>query len=125
MLEWTENSFEVKEGDTYLLNGKERTAERDMVIVRQAVRVKDSAEIEPRARRAIAEVSQTDKGSLKIKMHDKCAALDKLARSLGMYQELEDAESRAQNLVAVNVYNGRPASTPPHGEPASKVPGDD
>lgn len=35
--------------------------------------------------RAIAEISQTDKGGLKIKFHDKKGALDSIARHLGMF----------------------------------------
>jgi phage terminase small subunit len=124
---WEEVSHDVAPGDVYVIDGKERVAKDGGVtcVVRQRVNLQAPTQMEPRVARAIAEVSQTDKGSVKIKLHDKLAALDKLARALGMYQPIEDATSNPQNLVAANVYVCRPASTPPHGEPASEVAGDD
>ena len=58
-------------------------------------------------------------------MHDKLAALDKLARALGMYQAIEDAGNNTRSMVAVTIYEGRPASRPPRGEPSSGVVGGD
>jgi len=37
---------------------------------------------------SISQVSQTDRGSLKAKLHDKILALDKLPRALEMYQPI-------------------------------------
>jgi hypothetical protein len=92
-------------------------------VVRQRVNVQAPTQMEARVARAIAEVAQTDKGSVKIKMHDKLGALDKLARALGMYQPIEDTGCNTQSMVAVNVYEDRPASTPARGEPAYEVAG--
>jgi phage terminase small subunit len=124
---WDEFSQDVAPGDVFVIDGKEHVAKEGGVtcVVRQRVNLQAPTQMEARVARAIAEVSQTDKGSVKIKMHDKLGALDKLARALGMYQPIEDTTFNPQNLVAVNVYNGRPTSTPPHGEPASEVAGDD
>jgi len=124
---WDEVHHDVEPGDTYFINGQEHAAEEGGVtrVVRQRVNLQASSTIQARAARAIAEVAQTDKGSVKLKMHDKLEALDKLARALGMYQPIEDATSNPQNLVATNVYVNRPASTPTHGELASEVAGDD
>ena len=47
--------------------------------------LKDSDEIDDDTALAIAEISMTEKGALKIKMHEKLGALDKLARHLGLY----------------------------------------
>jgi hypothetical protein len=58
-------------------------------------------------------------------MHDKLAALDKLARALGMYQPIEDAGNNARSMVAVNIYEGRPASRARRDEPAFGLVGHD
>lgn len=50
------------------------------------VRVKPADQIPAHMRAAIAEVSLTDKGTFKIKLHDKGAAIDKLMRHLGMFE---------------------------------------
>ena len=61
---------------------------------------------------AIAEVSLTDKGAFKIKMHDKGAAIDKLMRHLGLYEK--DNEQMLMNCIAdcwppiSTNWNGRP-----------------
>ena len=57
----------------------------------------DSDEIEDDVRGAVAEVLQSANGALHVKMHDKVAALDKLARVLGMYR------------IKVDVLHTRPA----------------
>jgi phage terminase small subunit len=56
-------------------------------VLQTRVLVKDSSEIDDDAARAIAQVSQGAQGVLRIKMHDKTAALEKLARALGMFRD--------------------------------------
>jgi phage terminase small subunit len=51
------------------------------------VTVVDSATLEPETAAAVAEVSQGATGALKVKMHDKSAALEKLGRTLGMFKD--------------------------------------
>lgn len=47
----------------------------------------ESSGLEPSEAAAISEVSQAANGTLRIKLHDKAAALDKLARVLAMFRE--------------------------------------
>lgn len=47
----------------------------------------DSADIDDDTAAAIAEVSMTDKGSLKVKFHDKKGALTELGRHLGIFTD--------------------------------------
>jgi hypothetical protein len=49
-----------------------------------------------------------EKGQLKIKMHDKLAALDKLARALGMYQDRVDVASQGPPIVPQLNITGAP-----------------
>jgi len=123
VLTWGDEIQEVSEGDTYFINGEVHLAKGITRLIRQRVRMLPSATMDPSISRAISQVSQTDRGSLGIKMHDKLAALDKLARALGMYQPIEDAGNNTRSMVAI--YEGRPASRPPRGEPASGVVGGD
>ena len=54
------------------------------------VLLKDSSEITREAASAISEVSETvtkDGGSIKFKLHDKIAALDKLGKRLGLWKD--------------------------------------
>lgn len=51
------------------------------------VRPVESRKLTAAQRRAIGEVTMTDKGSFKIKMHDKGAALDKLMKHLGLFEK--------------------------------------
>ncbi len=59
------------------------------------VTLHDSRELTDAEAALVAEVSQTVTeagGSIKLKLNDKLAALDKLARHVGLYQEREDRE---------------------------------
>lgn len=88
----------------------------------------DSDDLDNDTAAAIAEVSQTDKGGLKLKMHDKLGALTQVGRHLGMFNDklaiavtedlsgLTDAELDAieaiRNRLAVNGGGaGRKATT--------------
>jgi phage terminase small subunit len=55
--------------------------------------VKDSEKLDPERRRAIVSVSQTQHG-MTIKLADKLAALEKLCRHLGLYEESPDKTTR-------------------------------
>jgi len=70
------------------------------------VTLKDSAQIDDDTALAIGEVSQGPNG-IKIKMHDKLAALDKIARHLGMYKDGSDAPQEAVSLT-VNLTSASP-----------------
>ncbi len=49
----------------------------------------DSDKIDDATAGALAEVSQTKEGALKIKLHDKLGALEKLGKHLGMFKDPE------------------------------------
>jgi phage terminase small subunit len=66
------------------------------------LRVTDSAQLSPDLRAAIAEVSQTRDG-VKIKMHDKRAALETLGKHLGMFKENVDLNI---NMSLADLVNG-------------------
>lgn len=51
------------------------------------VELVDSAEIDDGTAAAIAEISQTDKGGLRVKFYDKRAALTDIGRHLGMFKD--------------------------------------
>jgi phage terminase small subunit len=51
------------------------------------VAIVDSNDIDDETAAAIAEISQTDKGGLKVKLHDKRAALVDLGKHLGLFKE--------------------------------------
>jgi hypothetical protein len=53
-------------------------------------------------------------------MHDKIAAIDKLARALGMYTKKLDLNTKALP-VAVTIYEGRPTTGPAPGEVAAEA----
>jgi phage terminase small subunit len=56
-------------------------------VVLSRVTVTDSSQIDPDAAAAIAEMNQGANGSLRVKMHDKLAALEKLGRTLGIFKD--------------------------------------
>jgi phage terminase small subunit len=54
------------------------------------IRVKPQADLTPEQQAAVAEVSETktkEGGTVKVKLHDKVAALDKIGRHLGMFTD--------------------------------------
>ena len=108
VLTWGDEIQEISEGDIYFINGEEHLAKEGITrLIRQRVRVLPSATMDPSISRTISQVSQTDRGSLRIKMHDKLAALDKLARALGMYQPIEDAGNNTRS-IRCNACRGHP-----------------
>lgn len=62
-------------------DGSERLA------VTNEVQLVDSDKLDDSTASAIAEISQTAQGGLRIKFHDKKAALDSLGRHLGMFKD--------------------------------------
>lgn len=64
----------------------EETGEARMAVSNQ-VQIIDSDQIDDATAAAIAEISQTDKGGLKIKLHDKRAALVDIGKHLGMFKD--------------------------------------
>jgi phage terminase small subunit len=64
---WSEMDHFVEPGDTYYVNGAEHVAKEDGVthVVRQRVNLADPTQMDETVARCIAEVSQTDKGSVK------------------------------------------------------------
>lgn len=72
----------------------------------ERVLLKNSEEIDDDTALAVSEVSQGPNG-IKIKLHDKLAALDKIARHLGMYKDGADAPQDAVSLT-VNMTSAAP-----------------
>ena len=79
----------------------------EVVVVDNAVSLLPSSELDDDTAAAIAEVSQTATGGLKIKLHDKCRALEMLGKHLGIY--VEKVEHSGSVGVTLNVNFGPPA----------------
>jgi len=56
-------------------------------MITNQVELVDSDQIDDDTAAAIAEISQTDKGGLKVKLHDKRAALVDIGRHLGLFKD--------------------------------------
>ena len=79
---------------------------------KDSVTVKDSDDLPPELTRLVSEVSQTvtkDGGTVKIKLHDKIAALDKMAKTLGMYEEKKTPDTSV-TITKVTVVLSGPAA---------------
>jgi phage terminase small subunit len=110
IVNWEDENLDLGPGDIAVIEGEEVKAGKEGItrIIRSKVRILASANIDPSLRRVIAEVSQTDRNSLKVKLYDKISALDKLARALGMYQKIDDLGSKDASMVATIIYEGPP-----------------
>jgi hypothetical protein len=87
--------------------GSNRSPEEEVAISNRVMLV-PSHRLTPAQRRAVAKVSQDRYGNVRVEMHDKLAALDKLARALGMYQEPAHVEDRSKtDMRATIIYEGR------------------
>ena len=73
------------------------TLPNGQAIMRPNVTVFNSADLPRAITGAIAEVSMTDKGTFRVKMHDKIGAIEKLMRHLGMFEK--DNKQKADGLV--------------------------
>jgi phage terminase small subunit len=77
------------------------------------VEIISSDEIDDVTAAAIAEISQNEKGSLKIKLHDKRAALVDLGRHLGMFKEKVEVTGKdggpieTEKTIVILPANGR------------------
>lgn len=80
LLRWTGNLPNMDEGEA------EETGEVS-ISVANFVQLFDSDELSEEIAGAIAEVSQTKTGALKVKLHDKQAALVNIGKHLGMFKE--------------------------------------
>ena len=67
----------------------------------------DSDVIDDDPAAAISEISQTDKGGLKVKFHDKRAALVDLGRHLGLFTDKVDVTSNGKPL-GLSAFYGQP-----------------
>lgn len=65
--------------------------------------ISDTATLTPAQAAALSEIHQTKDGSIKIKLHSKQAALDSLAKTLGMFRDASVVEdTRPPPIIQVN-----------------------
>jgi hypothetical protein len=116
----TEPAHEISPHEPGLVSGEKPRAfaEGATKFIRPKATIMPSASMDAVVRRAISKVVMTDNGGLRIEMHDKIAALNKLARALGMYTEKRDFKPNTHPVTAVTIYEGRPAPWPAPDEPA-------
>ena len=76
--------------------------------------VKDSDDLSPEVASMIKEISVDKDGNAKVKLHDSAAALDKIARHLGMYNDTVgvDFTGELADLLKGAVNNGHNLPTP-------------
>lgn len=67
------------------------------------VRPKYSEELPPEISAAVAEVSMSEKGVFRVKMHDRTAALEKLMRHLGLFEKDNRQKSDALSELIASV----------------------
>jgi phage terminase small subunit len=67
-----------------------------VMVVMPRVTIVDADKISDEAAAAVAEVSQTVNGALRVKMHDKHAALVSLGRYLGMFDDRVQIQDRKE-----------------------------
>jgi len=70
-----------------------------------SVQVRPDGEITPEAAAAIAEIAETNTG-VKVKLHNKVAALEQLAKHVGLYQD-RSPPSAADAVIVYLPDNGR------------------
>jgi phage terminase small subunit len=68
----------------------------EVVVLTNRVVLRPSHKLDPALRRAVSKISQDRYGNVRIELFDKIAALDKLARALGMYQDAGHVEDNSQ-----------------------------
>jgi Terminase small subunit len=118
VVSWNETAHATGPEGSALVNGENaRPSAEGVTKIRPKVTILPSATMDPRVRRAISKLVMTDNGGLRIEMPDKLAALDKLARALGMYTE-RDLDHKSVPFAAVTIYEGRPATWLAPGEVA-------
>jgi phage terminase small subunit len=76
-------------------------------VLQSRVLVIDSATLPPEARLAVAEVSQSPNGALRVKMHDKHAPLVSIGKHLGMFVDRVQIQERAAVRRPCDSRSGR------------------
>lgn len=116
----------VKWGSTLDLADPE-TGEREVV---HGIALVDSGEIDDDTALAISEVSRSDRGTIKVKLYDKRAALVDLGRHIGLFPTGKKDEDKSGSRPAAAIVvpakvkadpNERPAEAPT-GEPGVVLP---
>ncbi|MGP9804041.1 terminase small subunit [Paracoccus sp. NSM] len=106
VLEWGQEPVEDDDGlPVTLPNGEP--------VMRPVVTPINSRAIPAALRRAISEVSMSDKGTFKVKMHDRMKALEMLARIHGLFEkDNEQAGKAAADSIAalIEAVQGKPLS---------------
>lgn len=106
VLEWGQEPVEDDEGlPVTLPNGEP--------VMRPVVTPVNSRAIPPALRRAISEVSMSDKGTFKVKMHDRMKALEMLARIHGLFEKDNEQQGKAaaDSIAAlIEAVQGKPLS---------------
>ncbi|MDB6178990.1 terminase small subunit [Paracoccus sp. Z330] len=93
VMDWGMEPATDDDGNPILFNGVQ--------VERPFVTIKDSKKLARHIKAGIAEITLTDKGSFKVKMHDKNKPLESMARYLGMFKEdNEQAGAAAAGTVA-------------------------
>lgn len=94
LLKWTGNNPQFDPDDA------ETTGEVS-ISVANFVQLFDSDELDDNIVGAIAEISQTKDGALKVKLHDKQAALVNIGKHLGMFKERVEHTGRDGGPIAI------------------------
>lgn len=79
----------VKWRSNVTVMGADPDTDEPVMNVANEVVLTDSHQLDDDSAAAISEISQSKDGALKIKLHDKLGALEKLAKHLGLFQEPE------------------------------------
>lgn len=93
LIAWRSNVLEMGEQEV----GDER---EPIVNITNHVELVDSAKLPAELAAAIAEVSRSANGTIKVKMHDKVAALTKLGLHLGVFGRVDKPEAPGKKDVA-------------------------
>lgn len=96
----------------------------EVVVLTNRVVLRPSHKLDPAVRRAASKISQDRWGNVRVELHDKVAALDKLARALGMYQDgahVDNSSTTQTNVSATIIYEGRADRPAPRPAPPKAV----
>lgn len=94
-------------------DGLPMTLPNGEIIMRPVITARNSRDLSKHISPAIAEVSMSDKGTFKVKMHDKTKALENLARHLGMFaKDNEQAGAAAAGTVAALIAQAQGTPLP-------------
>lgn len=94
-------------------DGLPMTLPNGEIIMRPVITPRNSHDLPKHISAAVAEVSMSEKGVFKIKMHDKMKALDSLARHIGLFKEdNEQAGAAAAGTVAALIAQAQGTPLP-------------